>query len=153
MNCQDVMDRYVEAPEGLSLLDRGRLWAHLLCCPRCAREIQVWEDARDLLREASFPPAPAPGLESLIMAAVLEEEAPGEEREEAWATPSFRSWVLTGMVVLVSLTTAAWGRELGASYFLPLGLIIGGIVTAYGALFISSHLKELSHRFGLRQGL
>jgi hypothetical protein len=37
----------------------------------------------------------------------------------------------------------------GSSYMLPLGITIGAAVTCYGAVFIGSHLKELSRRFGL----
>jgi hypothetical protein len=35
------------------------------------------------------------------------------------------------------------------SYLLPVGITIGIVLTSYGALFIGSHLKELSERFGL----
>ena len=35
------------------------------------------------------------------------------------------------------------------SFLLPVGITIGVVLTTYGALFIGSHLKELSERFGL----
>jgi hypothetical protein len=38
----------------------------------------------------------------------------------------------------------------GSSFLLPIGITVGAVVSAYGALFIGSHLKELSHRFNLR---
>jgi hypothetical protein len=38
----------------------------------------------------------------------------------------------------------------GSSFLIPVGITIGVVVTGYGALFIASHLKELSERFGLR---
>jgi hypothetical protein len=37
----------------------------------------------------------------------------------------------------------------GSSFLLPIGITIGAIVSAYGALFSGSHLKELSSRFNL----
>jgi len=57
---------------------------------------------------------------------------------------------------MVSLITAFFGldfknlaSESGISFLLPMGITIGIILTTYGALFISSHLNELSERFGL----
>jgi hypothetical protein len=38
----------------------------------------------------------------------------------------------------------------GSSFLLPVGITIGIVLTCYGALFIGSHLKELSSRFRLR---
>jgi hypothetical protein len=35
----------------------------------------------------------------------------------------------------------------GSSFLLPVGITIGAVLTGYGALFIGSHLKELSSRF------
>jgi hypothetical protein len=32
---------------------------------------------------------------------------------------------------------------------IPIGITIGIMLTGYGALFIGSHLKEFSERFGL----
>jgi hypothetical protein len=78
-----------------------------------------------------------------------------EEQNPAYAV-SFRGWVITGFVVLVSLTTSLFGMdfvrmipEVASSFLLPIGITIGVVVTVYGALFIGSHLKELSDRFRL----
>jgi hypothetical protein len=75
------------------------------------------------------------------------------ERE---AGVSFRSWVITGCIVLFSLSTSCIGLEVikgasfqDSSFLIPLGLTIGFIVTGYGAVFIGSHLEELSDRFRL----
>jgi hypothetical protein len=64
--------------------------------------------------------------------------------------------VITGLVVLVSLVTAFLGFDFeriaasqGSSFLLPLGLTIGVVISGYGAVFIGSHLKELSSRFRL----
>jgi hypothetical protein len=64
--------------------------------------------------------------------------------------------VITGLIVLISLASAFLGLDFdkvaragGSSVLLPLGLTIGVVVTGYGALFIGSHLKELSEHFRL----
>jgi len=69
---------------------------------------------------------------------------------------STRGWVIAGIVILLSLISAFFGYDFhrvtkaaGISLLLPVGIIIGVFLTGYGALFIGSHLKELSKRFGL----
>ena len=90
------------------------------------------------------------------MVAAEEEQ---QETEEIYAVPgglSTRGWVIAGLIILVSLVTAFFGLdfqklalETGMSFLLPVGITIGIVLTSYGALFIGSHLKELSERFGL----
>jgi hypothetical protein len=120
---------------------------------------------------ASFFPA-APDIEDRVMAAIYAEEAAQNEyaARNEYAVPltlvdqitgevvSLRSWVITGIIVLVSLTSAFFGIDFikvaaanGSAFLLPVGLTVGGITTFYGALFIASHLEELSERFGLRR--
>jgi hypothetical protein len=69
---------------------------------------------------------------------------------------SFRNWVLVGLLILFSLIATPLGvdfeemvRLLGPSLLLPIALTSGVVVSLYGALFIGSHLEELSDRFGL----
>jgi hypothetical protein len=131
---------------------RLKLALHLLVCGRCSTEIRRYEAARDLLKIGFFPPVPE--FEGIIMEKIYREE--GEALTETAGGISFRSWVITGLIVVFSLSTSFLGigfgkiaaRE-GSSFLLPLGLTIGTIVSAYGALFIGSHLKELSERFRL----
>jgi hypothetical protein len=92
----------------------------------------------------SFPPPPA-DLEERIMRSVNAEEQSGEYPEVAGF--SFRSWVVTGLIVLFSLSSSFFWE--GASP-LHIGITVGAIVTAYGAIFIGSHLKELTERFNIR---
>ena len=90
------------------------------------------------------------------MAKVAAEEI---EAEETYAVPggiSTRAWVISGFIIFISLATAFFSfdfqniaSETGISFLLPVGIIVGIILTTYGALFIGSHLKELSERFGL----
>jgi hypothetical protein len=91
----------------------------------------------------SFPPPPAE-LEERIMRSVNAEEQPGEYPEVAGV--SFRSWVVTGFIVLFSLSSSFFWE--GAPP-LHIGITVGAVVTAYGAIFIGSHLKELTERFNI----
>jgi hypothetical protein len=160
MTCDDVMDAIYEA-EGTEpafhVLTRLRISLHLLHCSRCAGEMKKLKSARLLMRESFFPPGP--GLEERIMRNVGWDDAPEELLGEypAAAGFSFRSWVVTGLIVLVSLSTSVLGMDFvkvadkgGSAFLLPIGITIGAVVSAYGALFIGSHLKELSDRFNLR---
>jgi hypothetical protein len=168
MNCTKVLDTVYEyscgelrAEGSMPLLVQVRVWLHLLACPNCAQEVERFEVTRDLLRSDFLPPAP--GLENSVMAIIAREE--GEslaalEAEEAGVTVpggfSTRGWVIAGLVLLVSLATAFFGldfnrvaRAAGIAFLLPVGITVGIVLTSYGALFIGSHLKELSERFGL----
>jgi hypothetical protein len=158
MRCPEALDKLYETfgdegAEDFSLLDRLELGLHLFLCPRCGEERRKLEAARGMMGAGFFPPAP--DFEEALMARVLDEEGP--EASDAPTGVSFRGWVITGCVILVSLSLSCFGidfiwvaRSQGSSFLLPLGLTIGGVLTGYGALFIGSHLKELSARFGLR---
>ncbi|MDR3122773.1 MAG: peptidoglycan-binding protein [Treponema sp.] len=145
MNCDKAMNAVYEewGAESLSLFTQLGLRLHFLRCPRCAAEAAQLQSARSLMAE-SFP-LPPMELEERIMRSVNAEEQ-GEESPEV-AGVSFRSWVVTGFIVLLSLSSSFF-RE-GAPP-LQIGITVGAVVTAYGAIFIGSHLKELTERFNLR---
>jgi hypothetical protein len=92
----------------------------------------------------SFPAPPAE-LEDRIMRSINAEEQAGDYPEVAGF--SFRSWVVTGLIVLLSLSSSFFWEVAPP---LHIGITVGAIVTAYGAIFIGSHLKELTERFNLR---
>jgi hypothetical protein len=144
MNCDKAMNAvYGEwGTESLSFLNRLGVRLHLLRCPRCAAQAALLQNARALMRE-SFPLPPA-DLEERIMRAVNAEEPVAESPEIAGV--SFRSWVVVGLIVLLSLSSSFF-RE-GAPP-LHIGITVGAVLTAYGAIFIGSHLKELTERFNL----
>jgi hypothetical protein len=148
-----IFDSLGEEP--LSLPARLKIGIHLFICPRCARELKNLEDAREILKTGFF--LPPPNLEESIMSRIYREYPETEEkRYEIPAGVSFRGWVITGLVVLFSLGTSFFGMDFekvaasqGSSFLIPVGLTIGVVLTGYGALFIGSHLKELSERFRL----
>ena len=160
MNCVKVLDKVYEYSgeephNSMPLMIRIQVGLHLLVCPDCTREVESFEVCRDILRE--FLP-PAPGLEDTVMAMIAAEgnESPEAEKSEIPGGFSTRGWIIAGLVMLVSLATVFFGMEFnnvaliaGMSFMIPIGITIGIILTCYGALFIGSHLKELTERFGL----
>jgi len=132
---------------------------HVFFCPSCAEEINRYNSAASIIKEDFFPDALSENklfleLEDSIMSKVAQEEL--EEINYSVPGVSTRGWVIAGLILLVSLVTAFFGLDFknlanasGMSFMLPMGITIGIILTIYGALFIGSHLKELSERFGL----
>jgi hypothetical protein len=171
MTCHEIMDKVYEyAGEPMPLLLHVRIALHLFFCPGCARELECFETARDILRTGFFPPSP--DFEKTVMEQLRREsslEISGREEAEYLlgaesglpaGVPdtgvSFRNWVITGLVALFSLSTSFFGFNFsrlaaseGVSFLLPVGITVGVVLTCYGAFFIGSHVKELSERFGL----
>jgi hypothetical protein len=159
MNCPDFLNTYYESGNGdsLSFLAKVRISLHLFFCPVCAGELKNLQYIEDIMRTDFFPFSP--NFESRVMQRLLESED-NEDLDGSRAMPagfSFRLWILIGFFVLLSLSTAFFGMDFieiadaeGLSFLLPVGLTIGLVLTCYGALFISSHLEELSNRFRLR---
>jgi hypothetical protein len=167
MSCSKILDMVYEyagkdpaapgagANGSMPLINQLQVWLHTIVCPDCAQEIERFEVSMDIMREDFFPPSP--GLEDAIMANAAAEE--GFDTEEVYAVPgglSTRGWVITGLIILVSLATVFFGLdfqnladESGMSFLLPVGITIGIVLTTSGALFIGSHLKEFTERFGL----
>jgi hypothetical protein len=154
MKCNDALDT-VYQDELPSLKERFVLALHILFCRRCAGQLKAYEQARMLLRRNFF--LPSPDFTEALMKRIYEEE---DSAGEVFAIPggvSTRGWVIAGFIVLISLSTLFFGGEFtslvlgwGSSFLLPLGITIGIVITSYGALFIGSHLKELSERFNLK---
>ena len=156
MDCQTVMDTVYEYEKdsSLPLLTQLQIGLHLFCCPGCAGELKNLRHAEEIMRTDFLPPSPDFGD---ILMERLHEESAMEEEIAAPAGFSFRGWVITGFFVLLSLSSVFFGMNFveiadaeGLSFLLPVGITIGVVLTCYGALFIGSHLKELSTRFGLR---
>jgi len=155
MKCKKVLDNVYEQ-EKLSLLTSIRIGLHLLVCPDCTREINRYEECREILHNDFFPQSP--GLENNLMSKIAADECENTVPEAVVAGGfSTRGWVIAGIVLLVSLVTAFFGLDFnkvvsvsGMSFVLSIGITIGILLTCYGLLFIGSHLKELTERFGLK---
>ena len=159
MKCDKVMDAIYEySGEPMPLLTHLQVELHLFFCPDCAREYERLELSREILKTDFFPFSP--DVEDSIMNVLAREDEVLEEQDaEVFVVPgglSTRGWVIAGLIILVSLASAFFGLDFinvahsaGMSFLLPMGITIGIVLTSYGALFIGSHLKELSERFGL----
>jgi hypothetical protein len=142
-----------DTEDSMPLFNQLQVWLHSFFCSDCAEKIECFEFARSILREDFFPQAP--NLENAIMAKIAHEP----ESETAPFTAgglSTRGWIITGLIMLISLATAFFGldfqnlaSETGTSFLLPVGITIGILLSVYGVFFIGSHLKELTERFGL----
>ncbi|MDR0388361.1 MAG: peptidoglycan-binding protein [Treponema sp.] len=163
MTCNDMLDKIYgfDGGEMFSLRDRLQIAVHVVFCPRCAARVARVEALRDILRTGFFP-VPPPGIADSVMDRIYSEafdmtaDMPFDAEESSPEVP-FGGWVVTGLIILLSLATAFMGLDFisvaaaqGSSFLLPVGITIGVVVTGYGALFIGSHLKELSDRFRLR---
>jgi hypothetical protein len=160
MTCRSITDKLYDSfgEKQVPLLARIEIALHVIICPQCAGTIARLAAVREFMQTGFLPASPA--LEDSIMERIYAEisEAADMPLEDAAPSPeiSFRSWVVTGIIVLVSLPVSFFGLDFGRvaasnglSFLLPVGITIGAVVTGYGAIFIGSHLKELSDRFGL----
>jgi hypothetical protein len=148
MNCTKILDLVYEQQEDMSLFNRIRVGLHLLVCPDCAQEIERFEVCRDMLQDDFLFLAPDEEAEIAEVIEAFDAEVPGGF--------SIRGWIIAGIVMFVSLATVFFGLEFnkvaliaGMAFTIPIGITIGIALTSYGALFIGSHLKDLSERFGL----
>ena len=160
MSCEKILEKVYEM-DSMPLLTRIQIGLHLIVCPDCAQEVERFEVCRDILHSDFFPTSimdAAPSLEDTVMAMAAAEEDNAVEQESVEISGGFstRGWVIAGLVMLISLATAFFGLDFnkvavaaGMSFLIPVGITIGMVLTCYGALFIGSHLKELSERFGL----
>ncbi|MDR0558002.1 MAG: putative manganese transporter [Treponema sp.] len=152
-----IDDMYDAMGEETSFFSFVKNSAHLIICPACSKEACKLKMAETAMKDF-FPPFPAEldFEESLMERINALPDMPAYEAGHLTEV-SLRGWVIIGVFMLFSLTTLFFGIDFekvassqGQAFLLPVGIIIGGILTSYGALFIGSHLKELSERFGLR---
>jgi hypothetical protein len=145
----------------IPLVSRIKNTAHLFFCPECAEEARKLKAAKSVLRD--FSPD-APDFAEAVMERIEKIEKiekirgvhlhyPPAHRTEV----SFRGWIIAGLLMFFSFITVFFNidfeniaRKEGVSFLIPVGLTIGLALTGYGAVFIASHLEELSERFGLR---
>jgi hypothetical protein len=161
MSCERILEKVYEMDDSMSLFTRIRIGLHIITCPDCAQEVERFEVCKDILRNDFMQVSldATPSLEDTVMAMVAAEETaePAAEEMEIPGGLSTRGWVIAGLVMFVSLATAFFGLDFnqvavaaGISFLIPVGITIGIVLTCYGALFIGSHLKEFTERFGLQ---
>jgi hypothetical protein len=159
MTCDKVLDVLYNQDNGdysegrFSFVKRALIALHIRYCPKCAAHKRALQSASACLKEDFFPPAT--GIASEIMARVRDGGIFGEAPPEHAALP-LRTWLLAGLAILVFLSSASLGIDYLAptntgaiGFMLPFGITVGGVITAFGAIFIGSHISELSKWLGL----
>jgi len=151
MDCSKILEMAYE--EDLNIIDNAQVWLHSFFCQECAQKIQLYKSARAAMRTDFFAFNINSNEES-IMAKIAAEQQ--EEEMQAPGLLSTRGWVIAGLLIVISFATAFFGLDFqnaananGISFMLPIGIIFGIVLTSYCALFIGSHLKEFTERFGL----
>jgi len=139
MRCETFLDRYDELEPG----ERPgfRMARHLAACESCAAQVGLVEDALGALCE--IKDAGDPPLEARVMASVR--LVPTPQRDF-----SVRDWIIAGSVIAASMILipvgeyfARFDEAFGASYALPLSLVLGLALTAYAALFVGTHMAQV----------
>ena len=158
LNCNEVMDVIFDftGEDEIPLLQRLRIDLHLFFCARCSEEVRKLEILKSVSRLEFFPQSPS-FIEEKVMEQLSREFL--DEAAESPATEfpggfSFRSWVIIGFIILVSLAFSFFQTDFieaasnqDSSFLIPLGITVGTVLTGYGAFFIASHLRELSEHF------
>jgi len=146
MDCARAMLSIIESKEDGHLPLLVRL--HLSRCASCTAEYTRMRKAIDFMRSEYLPRSP--DLAELIMTAIR--TSPKAEI----APVSFRDWAIVGIVILAAIAIAPLGsafswvkKSFGSDFLLPLNVVLGLILSAYGALFIGTHLNEFVIRFKL----
>jgi hypothetical protein len=146
MDCTRALLSIIESKEDGHLPLRVRL--HLSHCASCNAEYKRMQKAIAFMRSEYLPRSP--DLSELIMSAIR--VTPTLEA----APVSFRDWTIVGIVILAAITIAPLGsaftwvkNSFGSNFLLPLNVVLGLMLSAYGALFIGTHLNEFVKRFKL----
>ena len=159
-DCRSAMDiifGFTDDKE-ITLLQRLYSRLHIFMCPRCSEELRKLESCREMFHSDFFPSSP--GIEEKVMDQLsgefIQQEISDGEIVEAPGGFSFRTWVMIGLFVLVSIFISFYGldffsfaNDFGSTFLISLGITTGIILTGYGAFFIASHIKELTNRFNL----
>jgi anti-sigma factor RsiW len=154
MNCNKVLDALYYSDGHILFVKRLLIAFHIRHCPKCAAHADALQKAADCMREDFFPPA-AVGTADSVMAFIRDEDAFAEPVHEQEAL-SLRVWVAAGLAILISLASAYLGIDYltpadtrTINFMLPIGITVGAVITAFGAIFIGGHIKELSKRLGM----
>ena len=100
INCGDVLDLAYESDKDSSLpiLTQVRVNFHLLFCSDCVKELSNMRALEEIMLTDFIPPSPDFG--ELVMER-LGDEISVDEKMDAPAGFSFRSWVIIGFFVLL----------------------------------------------------
>ena len=153
MNCNKVLDFLYYADDDIPFVKRILIAFHIRHCPKCAAHWHTLQTASTLLKEDFFPPAE--NIADSVMALARAGE-PLAGQSLGYQVVSLRAWIVTGFALLFSLSSAYLGIDYltpidtrTINFMLPVGITVGGAITAFCAIFIGCHIKELSKWLGL----
>ena len=153
MNCNEVLDFLYYSDDGIPFVKRILIALHIRYCPKCAMHLHTLQTASTLLKEDFFPPAENIA-DSVMALAQADEPLTGQSHE--LQSVSLRAWIITGFALLFSLSSAYLGIDYltpidtrTINFMLPVGITVGGVITAFCAIFIGCHIKEFSKWLGL----
>jgi anti-sigma factor RsiW len=143
MRCDEFLDRYDSLGPGEPM---GYLMArHLAACDGCAAQVRAFESLRAELSAGARAEdeAACELVEDRVMAAVRLTPTPQRDF-------SLRDWIIAGSVIAASMVLVPLGEyfsrfdeAFGASYALPLSLVLGVAITAYASLFVATHMADV----------
>ncbi|MDR3356906.1 MAG: peptidoglycan-binding protein [Spirochaetaceae bacterium] len=152
MNCNKVLDSLYYSDKYTPLITRLLIALHIRHCPKCAAHWQALQTAAVLLEEDFFPPSESHADSIMALVEADEPFAASRDRDAV----SLRAWIITCLALLFSLSSAYLGIDYltpldirTINFMLPVGITVGGAITAFCAIFIGCHIKELSDWLGL----
>ncbi|GMO48766.1 MAG: hypothetical protein Ta2B_30380 [Termitinemataceae bacterium] len=157
MDCKSVRDILydnVELSSPMLLFYRIQAAIHLLHCKDCTAHKNIIEKSNAIMERDFLLPVSAKEenefCDSIMnVLSKTSQNVNFEKLDEKEKRFSIYVWALTGTVICGSLIAAFFNinilnaKEMNA-FIVPLSITIGGIVTAYGAMFIVCHLKVLT---------
>ncbi|MDR2795210.1 MAG: peptidoglycan-binding protein [Spirochaetaceae bacterium] len=153
MNCNTVLNFLYYSDDSIPFIKRLLIAFHIWHCPKCAAHQRLLQTASVLLKEDFFPPVK--NVTDSVMALVQAGEPLTGSFGEREAV-SLRAWIITGLALLFSLSSAYLGIDYltpvdthTINFMLPVGITVGGAITAFCAIFIGCHIKKLSEWLGL----
>jgi hypothetical protein len=155
VECEKFMQIFLELDNGEALPEGAA--AHLETCARCAAEARGLEELMSSPRVWGNL-APGESLVSGVMARIVKGQAAWAAGKEFFSENrrelSLRNWVGTGLFILLGMFLIPFSTILpelnriipGLRIALP--LVLGLVITLYGALFIGSHLNVFRRLLG-----
>ncbi|MDR2842811.1 MAG: hypothetical protein LBV52_06385 [Spirochaetaceae bacterium] len=164
MKCCSVKNYLYDFSYPENIIEKLHIMFHLLHCKECARDKRAVLKAKSIMQSSFLPAEESDELSDAVMEMIWRKtkhsDLGDDLLEQGFPDPlkeafSFNVWVVAGVIIFVSLLLGCLGinfldsHDKGYSFLLPMGITIGGVITAYGALFIGSHIQELKKKIEL----
>ena len=141
MKCNDAVKKFMELDDYRNIPLALRL--HIKICRKCREEFAEFSAALDSLSLDSPYNAPR-GLVSGVMSIILRENPAVSGRI------SGAKWVTAGTVIFASILLINFSEsfiwlegQFGSSYTVPLGIVLGLVLTAYSAIVVACNYEYM----------